>query len=87
LKSLKTSTMGVTVGTIKAHVNLRTDFDAAVNYLRGFISTTDQETRNVSQVETKVPRGKKASKMNPSGKARINVRERDSTSDKSLDRW
>jgi hypothetical protein len=69
LKSLKASTMGVPLATIKAHVNLHTDFDATVNYLRGFISTTDQETRNMSQVETRVPRGNRASKMNPCSKA------------------
>jgi hypothetical protein len=49
LKSLKASTMNVPVATIKVNVNLCTDFDATVNYLRSFISTIDQETRNVSQ--------------------------------------
>jgi hypothetical protein len=79
--------MNVPVATIKANVNLHTDFDATVNYLRGFILTIDQETRNVSQVQAKASRGKNGGKVNPRGKARKNFKARDSTNDKSLDRW
>jgi hypothetical protein len=50
LKSLQASTMQVPVATIRATETLKTDFDATVNYLRNFINTIDQETRNVAPV-------------------------------------
>jgi hypothetical protein len=79
--------MNVPVATIKANLNLRTDFDATVNYLRSFISTIDHETRNVSQVEAKASRGKKGGKVNPKSKGKKNHKARNSTDDKSLDRY
>jgi hypothetical protein len=75
--------MGVPVATIRAHVNLRTDFDATVKYLRSFISAIDQEACNVSQVETKVLHGKKSGKLNPQCKSKRNERTRIPTNDKS----
>jgi hypothetical protein len=49
LKSLQASTMAVPVATIRALEPLRSDFDASVNYLRAFISNSnEQEIRNVA---------------------------------------
>jgi hypothetical protein len=49
LKSLQASTMAIPVGTIRAIEDLRTDFDASVNYLRAFISSSNEsEVRNVA---------------------------------------
>jgi hypothetical protein len=52
LKSLQASTMQVPVAKIRETENLKTDFDATVNYLRNFINTIDQETRNVAPVSS-----------------------------------
>jgi len=90
LKSLQTSMMAVPVATIRAQDNLRSDFDETVNYLRSFISTIDQESRNVSQVETKSGPGKKFNKGNSNKNSHYSKKkgkDNDSSMDKSLDRW
>jgi hypothetical protein len=68
----------VPMARMKANADMHTDLDATVNYLHGFITSTDQKTSNVSQVETKV---------NPLCKAKNNCKARDSTNHKSLDQW
>ena len=51
LKSLQVTTMMVPAATIRAQIDLRGNFDASVNYLRSFISTTTQESRTVAGME------------------------------------
>jgi hypothetical protein len=47
------------VATICSQDNLCNDFDATVNYLRSLVTTIDQDTHNVSQMDTKSVQGKK----------------------------
>jgi hypothetical protein len=78
------------VATIRAQNNLRTDFDAMVNYLRSFILTINQETRNVSQVESKASHRKTGGKVKPHGsntKSKKKKGKCDTVNDKSLDKW
>ena len=51
LKSLQVSTMMVPAATIRAQIDLRGNFDASVNYLRSFISSSAQETRTIAGME------------------------------------
>jgi hypothetical protein len=54
LKSLQAPTMSVPSATIQATESLKSSFDASVNYLRAFISSTEvADTRNVSDIGTK----------------------------------
>jgi DNA-binding protein len=48
LKLLQALTIQVPVAAIRATENLKTDFDAMVNYVRNFINTINQETQNVA---------------------------------------
>jgi hypothetical protein len=49
LKSLQASTIEIPVGTIRAIEDFCTDFDASVNYLRAFISSSNySEVQNVA---------------------------------------
>lgn len=54
LASLSTATALVSaIGTIKATPTLNSDFDEAVNFLKGYLSTMEADTpRNVSRLET-----------------------------------
>lgn len=70
LKSLQATTMLVPIATIRATENLKTDFDATVNYLRNFINTIDQETRNVAQVGA--ASGKESTSTGKRGKGKKN---------------
>jgi hypothetical protein len=54
LKSLQAPQMAVPCATVRAHDTLRTDFDACVNYLRAFISSSnDQDVRNIAGLDRK----------------------------------
>ena len=54
LKSLQVPALAVPEATIRAQIELRSDFDACVNYLKAFLTTTDQDdTRNVASIDTK----------------------------------
>jgi hypothetical protein len=85
IKSLKASTMLVPIATIRAQDDLRMDFDATVNFLRGFISTSSTDTRNVAQVAVRGQGGKKGGYGKGQTKKR-HARE-SSGNDKSLERW
>ena len=53
IKSLQVDTMVVPIATIRAQDNLRGDFDATVNYLRTFVTSTKNESRNVAEFTQK----------------------------------
>jgi hypothetical protein len=84
LKSLQVPNMAIPVATIRAQDVLRLDFDAAVNYLRSFLASSDPETRTVASAETKKRPGniKKGG-----GFAKKPKKSRDSSGDKALDRY
>jgi hypothetical protein len=82
LKSLQVSTMAVPVATIRAQDNLRTDFDASVNYLRSFIISSELgELRNIAAFETR----KRSGTMRKNG--RNNGGRGKNKNDNALDRY
>lgn len=52
LASLQASFLTAAIATIRAQDNLRGDFNETVNYLRSFISNSDNEVRTVSRLAT-----------------------------------
>jgi hypothetical protein len=84
LKSIQAPNMAIPVATIRAQEVLRLDFDAAVNYLRSFIASSDPETRTVASAETK----KRPGNINKGGGfAKKPKKSRDSSGDNALDRY
>jgi hypothetical protein len=82
LKSLQVATMAVPVATIRAQDNLRGDFDASVNYLKAFLSQTEQpDHRNVASMNSKG--GRKGGKKGTNGRKSQD----DKGGSKKLDRY
>ena len=88
LKSIQVSTLAVPVATIRAQENLRTSFDASVNYLKTFLAASDAaDTRNIaSAASTGNNRPRSSNQRNRKGKA-SGASKKHSNDDKSLDRY
>ena len=83
LKSIQASNLMVPVATIRAQENLRSDFDSSVNYLRAFISSVDQESRNVLMVDMNNNKRKGSDRKS----RRPIKKERNEDNNKTLDRY
>jgi hypothetical protein len=90
LTSLQTPTLLAAIATIRAQENLRNDFDETVNYLRAFISNSDQELRVISRFGSGPGRGRGNQGRGGRGRGRGGRgagRGRGNSSGTGVDRW
>lgn len=84
IASIKATNLASALGTIRATPTLKNNFDEAVNFLKGYLSTADAEVpRNVSKVESQHTKKKAAAASKKSGK----FKNRNDLPKTGVDRW